>query len=68
MATSHFSGPVVSTLGFVNPVYTLATLPAVANYGAGTMIFVSNANAGVGTIAFRGAAAWIDIKTGLAVA
>lgn len=51
---------------FKLPSYTLATLPAVA---AGGMIFVSDAAAGAGRIAYgnTAAAAWVDPQTGVAV-
>lgn len=51
----------------VLPTYTTGTLPSVV---AGGMIFVSDAAAGVGRIAYgnTAAAAWIDPQTGSAVA
>jgi hypothetical protein len=49
----------------VLPSYTLATLPAVVLGGA---IIVTDANTGVGTIAFGTATDWIDVSTGVAVA
>jgi hypothetical protein len=75
MARTRFSGPVASDNGFEGnvtgfvtpPSVTLLTLPTNADYDNGTMIFVSDANGGAGTIAFNDGADWIDIKTGLAV-
>jgi hypothetical protein len=75
MATTTFSGPVKSDNGFevsaagggvTLPAYTVAALPATAT--AGLVIYVSDANTGVGTIAFGDGTDFIDIKTGLAVA
>jgi hypothetical protein len=79
MARTTFSGPVKSDngfegdiLGFVTPpAYTLATLPANADYADGTMIYVSdatNVGSGTGTICFNDGTDWIDISTGIAVA
>ena len=74
MANTTFSGPVISDNGFqvsasgggvTLPSYLLAGLPTAT---AGLVIFVSNANTGVGTIAFGDGTDFIDIKTGLAVA
>lgn len=50
--------------------YTLSpdTLPSNATTATGAIIFVSDANTGVGTVAFNDGTDWIDIKTGLAVA
>lgn len=77
MASTTFSGPVTSQNGFIGSVnasgYTvqipsalLAGLPSAAT--AGQILYVSNANAGVGTVCFSNGTNWIDIKTGLAVA
>ena len=74
MATTTFSGPVKSDNGFqvsasggglTLPAYLLASLPTAT---AGLVIYVSNANSGVGTIAFGNGTNFIDIKTGLTVA
>jgi hypothetical protein len=46
------------------PIYSTTSLPTVTT---GSIIFVNNANSGVGTIAFGNATVWVDIKTGLAV-
>ena len=77
MATTHFSGPVQSENGFIGsvnasgytvqiPVALVGALPSAAT--AGQILYVSNANAGVGTVCFSNGTNWIDIKTGLAVA
>ncbi len=77
MSTTTFSGPVVSQNGFdgaidasggtvLIPSAVLASLPAATT--AGRILYVSNANSGVGTVAFSDGTDWIDIKTGLAVA
>lgn len=81
MSSTTFSGPVTSTNGFIGNVtgtasgaaglivpsaYTLATLPAAVV--ANQVIVVTDANTGAGTVCFGKGAAWIDIKTGLAVA
>ena len=82
MARTTFSGPVKSDNGFEGNVtgnvtgianltaYTLSpdTLPSNATTATGAIIFVSDANTGVGTVAFNDGTDWIDIKTGLAVA
>ena len=65
MAQTTFSGPVKSDNGFIAPTYTLATLPTAT---AGLVIYVSDANSSVGTIAFGNGTNFIDIKTGLTVA
>ncbi len=79
MARTSFNGPVASANGFIGNVtgtassvsgavtlngYTLATLPTVV---VGGLIYVSDANAGAGTVCFGKGTDWIDIKTGLAV-
>ena len=65
MAQTTFSGPVKSDNGFQMPSYTLATFPTATE---GLVIYVSDANSGVGTIAFGNGTNFIDIKTGLTVA
>ena len=81
MARTTFSGPVKSDNGFEGNVtgnvtgnisgtptlaaYTTTALPTVV---VGALIYVSNANAGAGTVCFGKGSSWIDIKTGLAVA
>jgi hypothetical protein len=67
MAQTTFSGPVVSTNGFVAPTYTVATVPAVANYPVGTVIYVSNGLAGAPTLAVNNGSNWIS-AAGTAVA
>lgn len=77
MSTTTFSGPVVSQNGFdgaidasgetiLIPSAALASLPSAAT--AGRLLYVTDANTGVGTVAFSDGTDWIDIKTGLAVA
>jgi hypothetical protein len=84
MAKTTFTGPVQSNNGFLGNVtgtvtggaegvitpagYELAALPTNGDFANGTIIYVSDANSGVGTIAFNDGTDWIDIKTGLAVA
>ena len=76
MATTTFSGPVKSDNGFevsaaggglTLPAYTLVEAGALTAT-AGLVIYVSDANTGVGTIAFGNGTNFIDIKTGLTVA
>jgi len=55
---------VTALTNFRPPLYTLATLPGAP--GIGDIIYVSDANSGVGTIAFYNGA-WIDVKTGVVV-
>ena len=56
--THNFHAPVVF------PSYLTTTLPTAP---VGAQIFVSNANSGVGTMAFYNGTNWIDIKTGVTV-
>ncbi len=49
-------------------VTTLNALPEQGSVLLGTTIFVSDANSGVGTIAFANGTEWIDVRTGAAVA
>ena len=69
MATTTFSGPLVSQNGFVGtinlPTYTVATVPAIAP--AGTLIYVSNGLAGAPCIAVSDGTNWIS-PAGTAVA
>jgi hypothetical protein len=81
MARTSFSGPVASANGFIGamvgspvapsvltlPTYTLASVAAVPKT-LGTLVFVSNASAGLGAVCFGNGTAFIDIATGLAVA
>lgn len=46
MATTTFSGPVVSENGFIAPVVTTANLPAFASVPAGTIYIISDNGAG----------------------
>lgn len=76
MAQTSFSGPVASANGFLGGISggTVTLQSAlVADAGdytptAGNIMFFSDANTGVGTVAFGDGTDWIDIKTGLAVA
>lgn len=70
MATTTFSGPVVSTDGFVGsvtgavrvPAYTVAGAPSAAGI-AGTMIYVSNGAAGQPVVAFSNGTNWLRVDT-----
>jgi len=46
MAQTTFSGPVVSTNGFVPPVTVTASLPAASSVAAGTMYIITDNGAG----------------------
>ena len=46
MATTTFSGPVVSTNGFVPPVTVTASLPAASSVAAGTMYIITDNGVG----------------------
>ena len=63
--------PGTTTVWFVSIVgplrATVATLPAVNTINEGREAFVSDANGGVGTMAFSNGTNWIDVKTGLPV-
>jgi hypothetical protein len=66
MATTTFSGPVVSDNGFVGvltpPTYTVASAPtAVGN--TGSIIYVSNGAAGSPVIAFSNGTNWLRCDT-----
>lgn len=67
MATTNFSGPVRSNNGFIFPTYTVATVPAVADFPVGTTIYVSNGLAGAPTLAVNNGTNWIS-AAGTAVA
>ncbi len=71
MATSTFSGPVVSTNGFVGaatlPTFTVAGVPAAAG-NAGKLIYVSNGAAGSPVVAFSNGTDWLRVDTLAAVA
>lgn len=83
MANTSFTGPVISTNGFVGNVTGNVTGTASAVAGAITangylvsalppvvvngIIVVTNANSGAGTVCFGKGTSWIDISTGVAV-
>ena len=46
MANTTFSGPVVSTNGFVPPVTVTASLPAASSVAAGTMYIITDNGSG----------------------
>ena len=46
MANTTFSGPVISTNGFVPPVTVTASLPAASSVSAGTMYIITDNGAG----------------------
>lgn len=46
MAATHFSGPVVSSNGFLPPVTTTAALPAASSVTAGTVYLITDNGAG----------------------
>ena len=66
MANTHFSGPVTSTNGFVGditgattvPTYTVATAPAAATAGAGSIIYTTDGVAGSPGLAFSDGTNW----------
>ena len=84
MATTTFSGPVVSTNGFTGaitgdvtvdvtgaiklPTYTVAGAPSASTAGAGTLIYVSNGAAGSPILAFSDGTDWLRSDTGAAIA
>lgn len=72
MATTTFSGPVVSTNGFTGdiqvPTYTVATAPSAASAGAGTVVYVSNGAAGSAILAFSDGTNWKRSDTGGTIA
>jgi hypothetical protein len=80
MGTTTFSGPVVSTNGFVGsitgdvvgaiklPTYTVANAPSAATAGAGTIIYVSNGAAGSPILAFSNGTDWKRSDTGATIA
>lgn len=79
MATTTFSGPVVSTGGFTGdvtgdvvglvqvPTYTVATAPSAASI-AGSLIYVSDGAAGSAILAFSDGTDWLRSDTGAAIA
>ena len=72
MATTHFSGPVNSTNGFIGdikvPTYTVASAPSASTAGAGTIIYVSNGAAGSAILAFSDGTNWKRSDTGGTIA
>jgi len=84
MASTTFSGPVTSTNGFVGavtgnvtgnvtgfvdvPVYTVATAPDASGYSAGTIIVITDGNAGAGTLAYSDGTNWIASASGATAA
>jgi hypothetical protein len=76
MATTTFSGPVVSTNGFTGdvtgaikvPTYTVANAPSASTAGAGTLIYVSNGAAGSAILAFSDGTDWKRSDTGATIA
>ena len=80
MATTTFSGPVVSTNGFTGditgdvvglvqvPTYTVATAPSAATAGAGTVVYVSDGAAGSAILAFSDGTNWKRSDTGGTIA
>jgi hypothetical protein len=71
MATTHFSGPVESTDGFVGdikvPTYTVASAPSASDAGAGTIVYVSNGAAGSAILAFSDGTDWKRSDTGATI-
>lgn len=71
MATTTFSGPVVSTNGFEGvvqvPTYTVAGAPSAASI-AGSVIYVSNGAAGSPILAFSDGTNWKRSDTGATIA
>ena len=72
MATTHFSGPVNSTNGFIGdikvPTYTVASAPSASDAGAGTIVYVSNGAAGSPILAFSDGTNWKRSDTGATIA
>ena len=71
MGTSTFSGPVVSTNGFLGdiklPTFTVASAPSASAAGAGTLIYVSNGAAGDAILAFSDGTDWKRSDTGATI-
>ena len=70
MATTTFSGPVVSQNGFVGEISGLVTLPTYAVAGVpaaagntGALIYVSNGAAGSPVVAFSNGTSWLRVDT-----
>ena len=76
MATTTFSGPVVSNNGFTGdvvgavkvPTYTVDTAPSAATAGAGTVVYVSDGAAGSAILAFSDGTNWKRSDTGGTIA
>ena len=76
MATTTFSGPVVSNNGFTGdvvgavkvPTYTVATAPSAVTAGAGTVAYVSDGAAGSAILAFSDGTNWKRSDTGGTIA
>ena len=70
MATTTFSGPVVSTNGFEGlstvPTYTVANAPSAASI-AGSIIYTSNGAAGSPILAFSDGTNWKRSDTGATI-
>jgi len=58
MGQSTFSGPVAATNGFILPTYTVATAPAANSVTAGTIVYVSNGEAGSPCVAVSDGTDW----------
>lgn len=67
MATTTFSGPVVSNGGFVPPEVTVAEAPAASDFPNGTIVYVSNGAAGSPILAFSDGTDWLRCDTGAAI-
>lgn len=79
MATTTFSGPVVSQNGFVGsvtgavsglvtlPTYAVAGVPS-ASANTGALIYVSNGAAGSPVVAFSNGTNWLRVDTLAAIA
>jgi hypothetical protein len=76
MATTTFSGPVVSNNGFTGavvgavkvPTYTVATAPSAVTAGAGTVVYVSDGAAGSAILSFSDGTNWKRSDTGGTIA
>jgi hypothetical protein len=70
MATTSFSGPVVSKNGFEGaiqlPTFTVANAPSAADL-AGTVVYVSNGAAGNPVVAFSDGTDWLRCDTRAAI-
>lgn len=72
MAQTTFSGPIVSTNGFIGdvtgatkvPTYTVSGAPSASAAGAGTVIYVSDGAAGSPILAFSDGTNWKRSDTG----